>query len=201
MTTLTGGTRPSSSKASQRRRAAIEEATRVLLRAHDAAEVSVSDIARQAEVSVATVYNLVGTRNRLLAGVLDGYVNRLAVELVDRPPAGGLEHAAVAVVTAAVDVAMNDPLPLRAVLRELGPLDLEQTKGTGVDDLIAPRLRAAGASEREAREAARLIVYAFRGTLVSWAHGLISDARFRADTELVTRRLAMATFCGTDQGT
>ena len=173
----------------------------MLLRAHDAAEVSVSDIARQAEVSVATVYNLVGTRNRLLARVLDGYVNRLAVELADRPPAGGLEHTAVAVVTAAVDAAMNDPLPLRAVLRELGPLDLEQTKGTGVDDLIAPRLRAAGASEREAREAARLIVYAFRGTLVSWAHGLISDARFRADTELVTRRLAMATFCGTDQGT
>ncbi|MEK9998606.1 MAG: TetR/AcrR family transcriptional regulator [Acidimicrobiaceae bacterium] len=198
MSTLTGGARPSSSRASQRRRAAIEEATLVLLRARDAAEVSVSDIADQAEVSVATVYNLIGTRDRLLAGVHDRYLSQLAVELAEQPPALGLVSAASTVITTATDVALRDPLPLRAVVREVPPLELTTAKGTGVDQLIEPRLCAAGASLGEAREVAQLIVYGFWGTIVSWALGLISDARFRDDAELVTKRLVLGTF-GTDR--
>ena len=200
MSTLTGGARPSSSRASQRRRAAIEQATLVLLRARDAAEVSVSDIADQAEVSVATVYNLIGTRDRLLAGVYDRYLYQLAVELAEQPPALGLVSAASTVITTATDVALLDPLPLRAVVREVPPLELTTAKGTGLAHLLRPRLSAAGASPREACEAAQLIVYAFRGTLVSWAHGLISDECFRADSELATKRLILGTFGIEDNG-
>ena len=200
MSTLTGGARPSSSQASQRRRVAIAEATLTLLRARDAAEVAVSDIAAEAGVSVATVYNLVGRKDQILAGVIDGYVHRVSVELVKQPPATELVQAASVVITTAVDAALSDPLPLRAVVREPGTLNLVQTKGMGVDQLIEPRLCAAGASLGEAREVAQLIVYGFWGTIVSWALGLIPDARFREDAELVTKRLVLGTFGSERQG-
>ena len=200
MTTLTGGARPSNSKASQRRRVAIAEATLTLLRARDAAEVAVSDIAADAGVSFATVYNLVGRKDQILAGVIDGYVHRVSVELVKQPPATELVQAASVVITTAVDAALRDPLPLRAVVREPGTLNLVQTKGMGVDQLIEPRLCAAGASLGEAREVAQLIVYGFWGTIVSWDLGLISDARFRDDAELVTKRLVLGTFGTERQG-
>ena len=200
MSTLTGGARPSSSQASQRRRVAIAEATLTLLRARDAAEVAVSDIAAEAGVSVATVYNLVGRKDQILAGVIDGYVHRVSVELVKQPPATELVQAASVVITTAVDAALSDPLPLRAVVREPGTLNLVQTKGMGVDQLIEPRLCAAGASLGEAREVAQLIVYGFWGTIVSWALGLISDARFRDDAELGTKRLVLGTFGTERQG-
>ena len=150
MSTLTGGARPSSSRASQRRRVAIAEATLALLRARNAAEVAVSDIAAEAGVSVATVYNLVGRKDQILAGVIDGYVHRVSVELVKQPPATELVQAASVVITTAVDAALSDPLPLRAVVREPGTLNLVQTKGMGVDQLIEPRLCAAGASSQGA---------------------------------------------------
>lgn len=200
MSALTGGARPSNSKASQRRRVAIAEATLTLLRTRDAAEVAVSDIAAEAGVSVATVYNLVGRKDQILAGVIDGYVHRVSVELVKQPPATELVQAASVVITTAVDAALRDPLPLRAVVREPGTLNLVQTKGMGVDQLIEPRLCAAGASLGEAREVAQLIVYGFWGTIVSWALGLISDARFRDDAELVTKRLVLGTFGTERQG-
>ena len=200
MSTLTGGARPSSSQASQRRRVAIAEATLALLRARNAAEVAVSDIAAEAGVSVATVYNLVGRKDQILAGVIDGYVHRVSVELVKQPPATELVQAASVVITTAVDAALSDPLPLRAVVREPGTLNLVQTKGMGVDQLIEPRLCAAGASLGEAREVAQLIVYGFWGTIVSWALGLISDARFRDDAELGTKRLVLGTFGTERQG-
>ena len=200
MSTLTGGARPSNSNASQRRRVAIAEATLTLLRARNAAEVAVSDIAAEAGVSVATVYNLVGRKDQILAGVIDGYVHRVSVELVKQPPATELVQAASVVITTAVDAALSDPLPLRAVVREPGTLNLVQTKGMGVDQLIEPRLCAAGASLGEAREVAQLIVYGFWGTIVSWALGLISDARFRDDAELVTERLVLGTFGTERQG-
>ena len=200
MSTLTGGARPSSSRASQRRRVAIAEATLTLLRARNAAEVAVSDIAAEAGVSVATVYNLVGRKDQILAGVIDGYVHRVSVELVKQPPATELVQAASVVITTAVDAALSDPLPLRAVVREPGTLNLVQTKGMGVDQLIEPRLCAAGASLGEAREVAQLVVYGFWGTIVSWALGLISDARFRDDAELVTKRLVLGTFGTERQG-
>ena len=198
MSTLTGGARPSNSKASQRRQVAIAEATLTLLRARDAAEVAVSDIAAEAGVSVATVYNLAGRKDQILAGVIDGYVHRVSVELVKQPPATEFVQAASVVITTAVDAALSDPLPLRAVVREPGTLNLVQTKGMGVDQLIEPRLCAAGASLGEAREVAQLIVYGFWGTIISWALGLISDARFRDDAELVTKRLVLGTF-GTER--
>jgi hypothetical protein len=34
-----------------------------------------------------------------------------------------------------------------------------------------------------------MIIYGFRGVLLSWAHLLIADDQFLGDSELITRRL------------
>lgn len=198
---LVGGTRPSNSRASQRRRDAIAQATLTLLRDRPTDAVAVADIAAVAEVSVATVYNLVGPRDRLLAGVLDSYVATLAAALDNEAGPAGAVEAAVHVVAIAATESVADPVPIKAVLRELGPLHLDESKGAGMADLLLPRLIAAGAGPVAADEAARLIVYAFRGVLLSWAHDLITDDEFRTDAELVTRRLATAIFIDPSQET
>jgi len=196
VTIVRGGSRPSDSKASRRRRAAIIDATIDLLRIQESSEVSIADIAERAGVSVATVYNLVGPREQLLAAVLDAYVGRVSETLQADPgtPTGSDPAAvAVAVVTNTVLVVLADPIPLRTVLRELGPLHLADTKGASTGDLLEPALFTAGLDADAAAEAARLVNYAFRGALLTWAHGLISDHRFADDLALATRRIVDAT--------
>ena len=145
------------------------------------------------------MYNLVGPRDRLLAGVFDSYIAKLADALhAARPseeenPWDAVEAAAhVAAIAATESIA--DPAPIKAVLRELGPLHLDKTKGAGIADLLLPQLVDAGASPDAAAEAARLIGHAFRGVLVSWANELMTDDEFHTDAVLVTRRLANAIF-------
>ena len=171
---LSGGSRPSDSRASRRRRAAITDATIALLRERGSSDVSVAEIAARSEVSVATVYNLVGPRDRILSGVLDSYVARVgqALDTGHREPSGTDPiTTAVEVLQVAVRESLADPVPLRTVLRELGPLHLADNKGAGIEALLEPQLTASGFDARGAAEAARLIVYAFRGVLISWARG------------------------------
>jgi len=190
-----GGSRPSDSTASLRRRDAIAEATIALLRESGASDVSVAEIAARAEVSVATVYNLVGRRDRILAGVLDRYVARMgeALDAGRRDPArADSVITPVEVVQIAIDESLTDPIPLRTVLRELGPLHLAANKGAGIEAYLEPALLASGLDTREAAETARLIVYGFRGVLLSWAHGLVTDEEFATDTLLTTARIVEA---------
>ena len=195
MSTPDGGSRPSDSRASLRRRDAIAEATIALLRDRGTNDVSVAEIAERAEVSVATVYNLVGPRDRILSGVLDRYVARIGEALeVGRPdPAdAALATTPTEVVQIAVNESLADPIPLRTVLRELGPLHLADNKGAGIEALLEPGLLASGLDPEGAAEAARLIVYSFRGVLLSWAHGLVPDEQFASDAALATNRLVEA---------
>jgi len=191
MSTPHGGARPSSSPASEQRRQRIADATLALLRERDAAKITVADIAETADVSVATVYNLVGPRERVLSAVLDGYVGRLDAALGARPMHNDPVEAVVDVVRVAVTQSLHDPVPLRAVLRELGPLDFAENRGSGLEQLLLPRLRNVVSLDDDsaARTVAQLIVYGFRGVLLSWAHLLISDTAFHRDAELITRSL------------
>jgi len=88
MEVRTSGARPSSAPASVRRRQEIIDAARTLLRERNADEFVVADVARVAGVSVATVYNLVGTRDRLLLAVLEQAVSDvdLAIASSDSSP-------------------------------------------------------------------------------------------------------------------
>ncbi len=163
----------------------------MLLRERDVAKITVADIAEVAGVSVATIYNLVGTRERVLSAVLDGYVERLEAALGSEPPHHDPVEAVIDVVRTAAAQSLLDPVPLRAVLRELGPLEFAEHRGLGLEELLLPRLHNVEPfqSEGSARIVARMIIYGFRGVLLSWAHLLIADDQFLGDSELITRRL------------
>ncbi len=99
------------------RRQAILDATKKLMRQGDSA-VSSSAIAKQAGVSVATVYNLIGKREVLIAEIL----NELLTELGQRIEAlRGIDPIlrAEAVVTVSIDMFREDPAVFRQVVHEL----------------------------------------------------------------------------------
>lgn len=98
------------------RRYSIIEATKSLLREGEA--VSSAAIAQRAGVSVATVYNLIGKREVLIANIL----NELLTELGRRIEAlGDIEPIlrAEAVVTISIDLFCEDPRVYRQVVHEL----------------------------------------------------------------------------------
>jgi AcrR family transcriptional regulator len=188
-----GALRPSATPAARRRRQAIADATLELLRDTDAEKIAVADVAELAGVSVATVYNLVGPRERVLAAVLDGYIERLQHSLTASATADDA-NAVIEVFTTAASQALADPVPLRAVLRELGPLRYTEHQGAGMGDVLLPRVRDLDdlRPDTTPESATRLLVYAFRGLLISWAHGLITDTEFADDARELAHRLLSA---------
>ncbi len=190
MSAPTGGSRPSSSPAARRRRQRIIDATRSQLRERDLEKVAVADVAEQAGVSVATVYNLVGTRERLLVSVVDDYMDGLrralaAIPPDDMPPDDDPGANALTLIDTAVRLTLEDPLPLRSIVRELGPLQFAEHRRGSMDDLLVERL----SGHPDASATARFVAYGFRGLLTSWANGLIDDDRFRQDARELSRRI------------
>ena len=192
------GTRPSESPASQQRRRTIIDAAIELLRDRDLEKISVADIADVARVAVATVYNLIGPRERVLSAVLDRYVEQLADALAaQRQDSGPSQHvsaadAVVNVIESANNHILSDPVPVRAVLRELGPLQFAENRELGLGELLLPRGRRLTDSDHEADLLVSLIVYGFRGVLMSWAHDLIDDDTFACDSKRLVRVLVTA---------
>lgn len=187
-----GAARPSASPASLRRRQAITDAARDLLREFDVDKIAVADIAESAGVSVATVYNLVGPRERVLTAVLDGYIERLHRTLTSSSSTDAV--AVIEVFTTAAEQSLADPVPVRALLRELGPLQFTEYQGASMEDVLLPRVRAIDDLEpgTTPESATRLLVYAFRGLLISWAHDLITDADYVDDAGELGQRLLRA---------
>ncbi len=181
--------RPSTSRGSLLRRDAIVEATIDLLRDRSADKVAVADIAESAGVSVATVYNLIGSKDRVLVAVLDRYVGSLAARL--RPDDDSSDPTVVDVIRLAIEAILADPAPFRAVMRELGPIDLDGHRGLG--EFLSPLLDGVDFRDgHDADEVVRLIVYGFRGVLFSWAHGLVDDERFAIDGPLLAQHIVTA---------
>lgn len=131
MSTPDGGARPSSSPASMQRRQRIADATAALLRERDAAKITVADVADEAGVSVATVYNLVGPRERVLSAVLDGYVERLEAALGSSPAHEDPLEAVVDVVRVAVVQSLHDPVPLAQCFANSARLSSRRIEGPG----------------------------------------------------------------------
>ena len=182
------GARPSQRRSSLRRRGTIIEATRQLLSESEAEKVLVADVAQRAGVSVATVYNLVGPRDQLLVSVLDHAVEEIEARLEVLPRGDGVE-ACLATVGIACEVVLADATAHRRVLSSLGTLSSELWLATGLTQLI--RDAVAGAVEASVlnpalatESLATAIQLGFRGVLVSWAYGRLSDATLGSHAEL-----------------
>lgn len=183
------GARPSSAPASIRRRRDIIVAARGLLREREADEVVVADVARSAGVSVATVYNLVGPRDRLLLAVLDEAVADVDLAVGLRGESDPIE-AVIDVVTTAIDVVLSDPVVHRRVLASLGQLSTEMWLDEGLEGMLGARLAAcrdAGLLRPGLRldPIVRSVQLGFRGALISWVLGRLTSEEVRAEAELM----------------
>ena len=171
------GTRPSSSGPSVRRRATIVDAARHLLREYEVDGISVSDVAAAAGVSTATVYNLVGTRDRLLLAVLDETVAE--VERLADPSLPGIDGC-LSIFVAGGEVVLSDPVAHRRALGALGAMAPDLWLDTGLAELLGRWADGALAdgtlTGRPATDTlVDLLQYGYRGVLISWVFGLVHD--------------------------
>ena len=183
------GARPSSAPASVQRRRDIIAAARALLRDHEPDEIVVAEVAQSAGVSVATVYNLVGTRDRLLLAVLDDAVADVDLAVGLRDDTDPIDRV-VAVVTTAIDVILSDPVVHRRVLGSLGRIPTGLWLDEGLERLLAERLEECDDAGllRAGLPVDRLVVavqLGFRGALMSWVLGRLTEDRVRVEAELM----------------
>lgn len=169
--------------ASIRRRAEILGAARRQLGRREAAELAVGDVAAEAGVSPATVYNLVGPRDRLLAALVDEIVDDVERRLAKDPPPSGLDGC-LAVLDAGCDAVLADPAANRRILGALGGLDPGAWMGVGLAGVLGRWADAtAGAGTLSGRRppstVVDLLVFGYRGVLISWVFGHVADEHLR----------------------
>ena len=105
----------------------------------------------------------------------------VAEALATQPQADEPSHvvsavdAVVHVIESTNNHILADPVPMRAVLQELGPLQFAENRKLGLAELLLPRTRRLTNSDHDADLLVSLIVYGFRGVFTSWAHGLADD--------------------------
>lgn len=107
-----------------RRREAILDAALVLLRDHETRDLTTEQIASEAGVSHATVFNLVGTREQLLRALLD----RVLLDVVESLERLGADHddpikAARLIVERSVTAFGAEPVAYRRIVRAVGVAD------------------------------------------------------------------------------
>lgn len=171
-----------------KRREAILDAAIDLLDGPETEGATAERVAELAQVSVATVYNLVGTREELLVALLD----RLIADLVattaakdhaddhDRDPIASLRR----VISASVDRLTERPDAYRKVVRQLC--------ATGNDEMhtkLNP-MTVAAAAFAEAQQNGDLgagldpsalgaqLYLSYNGALLRWAVGALDDTQF-----------------------
>ncbi len=187
------GARPSTTQAALRRRQRIISATRELLRERDADKVLVTDVADRAGVSVATIYNLVGTRDRMLVAVLEDTIVHIRKSVATAAPATGVD-ACLAIAKVSCDVVLADPGPQRAVIGVIGAWGPDVWLVAGMETLYAAAIEQAvadGAFVATARPdvLADSLLLAHRGVLISWVFHQLTDADYRRDSELMALQL------------
>lgn len=167
------------------RRDAILEAARSLIREHGA-QVSAEKIAQRAEVSTATVYNLIGPREQLLGLLLSDLFEHLratvtAMNLVDPFRVGE------AVVAVSADMFISDSSLWLNVLSEVrGALGARVQPFISFQPINLQReamltAKQLGMLSREADpEMTAVQIYAaYNGALFLWAGGILADDAFR----------------------
>jgi AcrR family transcriptional regulator len=168
-----------------RRREAIIASTLALLRQHPVNEVSIERIAAGAEVSPATVYNLVGSRGQLLVACIDRVLDQLVGELAALgPDTDPLERARLIVDrTAAAFIA--DREAYRQILGTVSDItrsgsslamDPAQLQIAAMRDA---QLRGVLRAEVDPAAVGRQIYLSFNGAMLAWAGGALSDGGFR----------------------
>jgi AcrR family transcriptional regulator len=170
----------------EKRRHAIIDSALELLRTIPLSELSVEQIATLAEVSPATVYNLVGTRDQLLVACVDRLVESLVEALLAMDMTSDPIASAFLVVEISSEAFIADGAAFRQIVRAVNGLTSE-----GLDLAVDPAqfeiaaMRAAqekGILRDDVNPVAtgRQISLSYNGALFAWSAELLTDDGFRA---------------------
>ncbi|MER5258091.1 TetR/AcrR family transcriptional regulator [Streptomyces sp. NPDC002855] len=160
------------------RRGRILDATRALLREDPESVISTERIAERAEVAPATVYNLIGPRDKIWEALAVGFMDELERRLAALGASGPRE-----VVRATVQLFVDDPVVSRRMVREW------EQSGLVLDRSPLTQLRRAMADARtqgllradvDTDGLAGMVGTSCVGALHQWVAALIDDARFLA---------------------
>ena len=135
------GLRPSTTRAALDRRRRIIEAVRTLLRRRPLDDISVADVAAEADVSPATVYNLVGTRDTLIVAMLEQSVGVVLAGLPAVDPQRPVDAIIDLIDRIATELRV-DPVANRRAIAAMGGAGADGWLDTSLGDLLEDRLKA-----------------------------------------------------------
>ena len=168
-----------------KRREAIVDSALALLRRHPLHEVSIERIAAGAEVSPATVYNLIGSREQLLISCVDRVLDRLVDELVALGPDTDPIERARLIVGRTAEAFIADREAYRQILGVVG--DVTRSGSTLAMD--PAQLQVAAMRDAQQRKllrpdvdpaaVGRQVYLSYNGAMFAWAGGALSDDGFR----------------------
>ncbi|MFD9306668.1 TetR/AcrR family transcriptional regulator [Streptomyces sp. NPDC060048] len=173
MRTANGGLRE---QHKARRRARILDATRELLREGPESAISTERIAERAEVSPATVYNLIGPREKIWEALADGFMDELEGRLATLGDGGPRE-----VVRSTVLLFVGDPVVSRRMVRGWEESGLVLDRGPLVrlrQAMADARTRGLLRADVETDALAAVVSASCVGALHQWVAELIDDDRF-----------------------
>jgi AcrR family transcriptional regulator len=169
----------------RKRRDAILDAALELLSEAPNRQVTTEQIAELAEVSPATVYNLVGTREQLLLALVDRVLHDLVATLAEQQSTDPVQMATF-VVAESVERFVADGVAFRQVVTSIG--DFAASRITIAFD--PAQLQVAAMREAQAQGIVRAdldpaalgrqIYLSYNGALFAWGAGVLSDDGLRA---------------------
>jgi len=190
------------------RRQRILMAARELIARRGVEGLTMRELAQAARITVPTVYNLIGTRDELLAAAIEEQIARFEALTEQASRDGGPASRALAVVEACVDELLRLPDYYPALLRFLVTSAAAREARERVNAALGSEFETALDGLARARQlvdwaeprtlAARLRAHV-SAVAIEWAAGELDDAAFRATALLDTCLLLTGVTRGASQ--
>ena len=172
------------------RRQRILDAARSLIAKGGMAQLTMRAVAREAGLSVTTLYNLIGSREKIVAAIVGGAIDRMDAVLRREAPLDDPLERCRAIVTVSIAYTIeNEALfrPLALSLAEVvsGPAPGERrisNRASGMQSLAIREAIAQGLllDRLDPDVLGAQIYHVWEGAFLQWGRGLLDESGFRA---------------------
>jgi AcrR family transcriptional regulator len=168
-----------------KRRDAILDSVLSILRDSNISDLSIDRVAVRAEVSPATVYNLVGTRDEMFLACVDRVVEKLVVILGRVDPADDPVATALMIVEVSANVFIEERDAFKQIL---GAVNSSARSGRGlafdpgllqVRTMEIAQARGLILEDVDAAAVGRQVYLSYNGAMFAWAAGQLDDNGLR----------------------